>query len=168
MPDQITWKDEGEQLVARFPAPLSSLFSIVLRGTPSVPRNIYQPNIVAFFDVLYSPSLGNAEKFFNANAFSVNARHGGWTALTVSAKRGHKAAIEFLLKKNADIELTNANGETALMMAAKYSHEKVVECLLDHNANKAIVDSKGENLLMHCARSGNARLVRSSSVRASI
>jgi ankyrin repeat protein len=53
--------------------------------------------------------------------------------------RGHKAVVQLLLEKGADLESKdNRNGQTPLSWAAERGHEAVVKLLLEKGAEKPL------------------------------
>ena len=61
-------------------------------------------------------------------------------------------AIEFLLKKGADVNSRNSKGETALLNKARSGRGKIVELLLKNGADPNIPDQTGNSPLHYSAR----------------
>ncbi len=53
----------------------------------------------------------------------------GSTALTLSAREGHKDVVELLLTKGADVNAKLEDGSTALTFATKNKHKNIVMLL---------------------------------------
>ena len=65
-----------------------------------------------------------------------------WPPLLIAASSGHKAMVELLLAKGADVNSRDGSGQTALHLAAKNGFQSVAEVLL---ANKADVNARDKN-----------------------
>jgi ankyrin repeat protein len=87
-------------------------------------------------------------KFLLDNGAAVNkpSGPGRWTALQYAADGGHKAMVELLAERGADINARNDNGETALHLAAAKGYLSVAEALIlrkaDINARAKTLDDK--------------------------
>jgi ankyrin repeat protein len=67
----------------------------------------------------------------------------GRAPLHLAAYAGLLASVELLLKRGANIEVTDENQNTALHLAAKEGKKDVVLCLIQHGANVSPVNDKG-------------------------
>jgi uncharacterized protein len=76
-----------------------------------------------------------------ANGADINAkdRKGGGTALHYAVGNGHKDAVELLLSKKAEVNVTDDTGATPLSWAAGAGHKDMAKLLL---AGKADVNSR--------------------------
>ena len=63
----------------------------------------------------------------------------GDTNLIHAAKAGHKAIVDLLLKKHADVNMTGKERKTALYWAVEKNHVAVVKALLNADPNLEIV-----------------------------
>lgn len=72
----------------------------------------------------------------------VNIRSNGnkWTPLHKAALDGHEEIVELLIKKGANVNITNPVNETPLHDAAKEGHKKIVELLLNAGADKSLIN----------------------------
>ncbi|OCK91594.1 ankyrin, partial [Cenococcum geophilum 1.58] len=82
----------------------------------------------------------------------------GKTALMYAAQ-GHKAVLQLLLGKRAEVRVTDDDGQTALHWAARYGYEDIVGELLKTGA---ILDatSRHGTALSWAANSGHNAVVR--------
>ncbi|KAK3095975.1 hypothetical protein FSP39_021528 [Pinctada imbricata] len=62
----------------------------------------------------------------------------GKTALMVAIINGHQDLVELLLKKNADLSVTNEYGKTAYEMAHSMERRRIVRVLDDHLQSRGI------------------------------
>lgn len=81
-------------------------------------------------------------------ALDVNSRAddesdmGRWTALILAAQHGWIAAVEVLLKHDADVNLTRNDGTTPLISAIRNGHPEIVNILLENKKAKVNLDQK--------------------------
>jgi len=64
------------------------------------------------------------------------------TLLIIASQRGYFDLVKFLIKNNADIDITNSVGQTALNLATYYGHYSVAIYLINNNANVNKADEK--------------------------
>jgi ankyrin repeat protein/tetratricopeptide (TPR) repeat protein len=62
------------------------------------------------------------------------------TPLITAAENGHKAMVELLLERGADINAKDKRGMTALHLAAQHGFQAVVEALIAHKADVNALD----------------------------
>ncbi|KAJ9591792.1 hypothetical protein L9F63_001609, partial [Diploptera punctata] len=76
---------------------------------------------------------------------AINARdEGGYTALSIAARKGRVKIVQLLLEKDVNIELSDFEyNRTPLMWAAEWGRLIVVELLLHEGANKKARDKDG-------------------------
>lgn len=73
-----------------------------------------------------------------------------WTPLMVAASLGNSKALNYLIKKGADVSCVTDDGVSALMLAAKSNSLECVKVLLEANNNLVkLQDSNGMNALMY-------------------
>lgn len=79
----------------------------------------------------------------------------GHTALTAAATAGHLDIVRILLKRGANVAVTNLKDVTALICAVQEGHWEVAECLLAAGASIDQPDGKGRTALMAAAAEGH-------------
>jgi ankyrin repeat protein len=98
-----------------------------------------------------------------ADANIVNARCtecAGMTLLIGSAIGGQKAVIALLLRRQADIDMQDAEGHSALMAATEHAQTAAVAALLKSGASTDLRDAvDGETALMAACSSGHSAIV---------
>jgi len=93
----------------------------------------------------------------------VNApNHDGFTPLGLAAFFGHKAAVQVLLARGAEVDQTDKSrfANTALDAAVAGDHLEVVKVLLDHHASVNVRSSGGMTPLQKAAQNGNLEVCR--------
>ena len=69
-------------------------------------------------------------KIFLKRGAQVNKRDNrGWTALTITAERGHLGVVQLLLAAGADQHLRTKNGKTAYTIARQSGHKAIAKLL---------------------------------------
>ena len=71
----------------------------------------------------------------------------GWAPLHEAAMNGHLEVIEYLLEKNADINVRSRIGSTPLHWAARGGHTAAARLLLDHGADLDATNYEGKSAL---------------------
>jgi len=112
----------------------------------------------------------------------------GKTPLSMAAKKGHKDIVEllieqganvdgdpiliwaiennhvdwlnFLIEKNANVNVQDNSGKTPLIIAAQSGHTEVVQLLIDRDANVNVQDNYGNTPLSMAAEKGNKEIVK--------
>ncbi|KAI3339128.1 hypothetical protein F4824DRAFT_508504 [Ustulina deusta] len=84
----------------------------------------------------------------------------GLTALTHAARQGHKAVVQLLLDRGANINASNWVNNTALIEAAREGHEAVVQLLLHYGANINASNRVNNTALIEAAREGHEAVVQ--------
>ena len=82
-----------------------------------------------------------------------------WPPLLIAVSAGHKAMVELLLSKGADVNSRDSLGETALHLAAEHGFQSVAESLLAKKADVNARDVSLETPLHLAARNGHAAMV---------
>ncbi len=84
----------------------------------------------------------------------------GLTALMHAARQGHKAVVQLLLDRGANINASNWVNNTALIEAAREGHEAVVQLLLHYGANINASNRVNNTALIEAAREGHEAVVQ--------
>jgi len=84
------------------------------------------------------------------------------TPLMLASILGRKEIVEFLLDKEADVNLTDIEGNTALNIAAsaEFSSPEIVELLINAGSDVNTVNSNGNTPLMRAALSNNKEIFK--------
>lgn len=83
----------------------------------------------------------------------------GETSLICAASNGHKALVELLLAKGADVEAKDRrHGDTALMGAARNGHKEIVASLLGRGADVNVKDNRGRTALTLAVEEGHTQV----------
>lgn len=89
----------------------------------------------------------------------VDAKDDGWTALQLSAQKGHTEAVSLLLDKGADVNALNGNGYTPLLLAAMDGQVEVAKVLVAKGADLKAQTTSGVGVLHAAAQGGQAAIV---------
>jgi ankyrin repeat protein/beta-lactamase regulating signal transducer with metallopeptidase domain len=88
----------------------------------------------------------------------------GQTALHLAARHGHKAVVELLLDRDADVHAQRKRwpqlGATPLHEAAKHGHKEIVEVLLANGSEVNERDGSRWTALHYAARNGHKEIVK--------
>lgn len=105
-------------------------------------------------------NLKRVKKIIDDDPTQVNIQNiHGWTPLYLASIKGHTEVVEFLLARNADIELGNHMNERPLEKAAKFGHYDVVKTLLAHGATVNCKNDFGQIPLHWAAVWSNKEMV---------
>ncbi|CAF1126763.1 unnamed protein product, partial [Didymodactylos carnosus] len=85
----------------------------------------------------------------------------GETALTTASYCGHLDVVEYLLKRNANIDQTNHRQMTPLLAAVKAGMWHIVEYLIDQNASIELTDKQQRTPLIIAASEGHLAVIDS-------
>ena len=92
---------------------------------------------------------------------NVNAKnYSGWTALHLSADKGHLAVVKWLVAQGADMEAQDKNGRTALHKSAYRGHLAVVKWLVAQRADLHAKTKDGQTALLVSAWKGHLAVVK--------
>jgi len=88
--------------------------------------------------------------------------HDGFTPLGLAAFFGHKAAVQVLLSRGAEVDQTDKSrfANTALDAAVAGGHTEVVKVLLDHHASVNVRSAGGTTPLQKAAQNGNLEVCK--------
>jgi ankyrin repeat protein len=84
----------------------------------------------------------------------------GTTALHWAAFRGHREAVEALIRAGAPVDATDDNGIAPLALACGNGDEAIARILLEAGARPNLARPSGETPLMTAARTGNLPTVK--------
>ncbi|MFN0042834.1 MAG: ankyrin repeat domain-containing protein [Alphaproteobacteria bacterium] len=84
----------------------------------------------------------------------------GTTPLTVAAKNGQTAVVEYLVQNRAALEYRDRGQATALLLAAERGHAEIVDILLKAGADPNVPDRSGDTPLIKAAKGGYTDAVR--------
>lgn len=146
-----------------------SIFDVARTGTVEEvkelikqdPDVINQTNESGFTPLILACYRGNVEvaKFLIDNVKDINYRSGDGTALSGLAVKYNKDLVEYLLNKNADPNIADANGATPLFWAVKFGNKELAELLLKHKADKTIKDSQGMTPFEYALQTNNKEII---------
>lgn len=146
-----------------------SIFTIARSGTveqvkglmKTHPNCINQKNADGYTPLILACYRSNNEVvvFFIENGALINEISPMGTALMASIVKGNNDIVELLLKKNADVNVTDNQGTTPLMYAVQFKNSEVVKWLLEHKADKTKVDAKGKTAFEYAVFSGNEEII---------
>lgn len=104
------------------------------------------------YEACFSGSIDEAALFLEARA-DVNQRNGDnqETALHVAARNGHKACIELLQKRKADLNAFTKSGETALYIALKAHQVEAATALIAFGAHTSLRNGPNSETALHAA-----------------
>lgn len=78
------------------------------------------------------------EQCLSAGAFVDEQSSEGYTALMQAAGNGHKAAVEFLIARKANVNLKNKLGSFPLYYSAWCGYEDICDVLLRNGADRTL------------------------------
>ncbi|KAK7419579.1 hypothetical protein QQZ08_010792 [Neonectria magnoliae] len=84
----------------------------------------------------------------------------GRSALGVACANGSAGVVDVLLKKGADLTVTNSDGWTPLITASSNGHVEVVQLLLEKGADISVADRNGWMPLIVASRHGHVEVVK--------
>lgn len=81
------------------------------------------------------------------------------TALMAAVVKGNVVIGKYLLAKNVNPNLTDANGITALMYAVQFKNTELVKALLNYKADKTLLDKNGKTAFEYAVFSENEEII---------
>jgi len=146
-----------------------SIFDVARTGTVAEvkelmkqnPDVINQTNDSGFTPLILACYRGNIEvaNFLIDNVKDVNYKSREGTALSGLAVKYNKELVQHILEKNADPNITDANGATPLFWAVKFGNKELTELLLKYKADKTIKDSQGMTPFEYALQTNNKEII---------
>lgn len=146
-----------------------SIFDLARSGTVAEikelmkkdPNSINQTNESGFSPLILACYRGNIEvaKFLIDNVKDINYKSQEGTALSGLSVKYNKDLVEYLLKKNADPNSTDATGSTPLFWAVKFGNKELIELLLKYKADKSKKDSMGMTPFEYALQTNNKDII---------
>ena len=104
--------------------------------------------------------LAKVKAFLARDAKLLNLRDAdGAAPLHFAVAGGHKAVVEFLLSKKADVNAKKNDGVTPLHVAASLGKLEIAKLLIAKGAKKDATDSKGRTPLSLAGEKGNVEMI---------
>ncbi len=105
-----------------------------------------------------SDIIENIEKYLeNGNDINIINEDGN-TLLMQAVSIGYYDLADYLIDRNADINITNNNGENALILSANYPY--IMNLLINNNADINISDNNGKTALHYACEYGDLYSVK--------
>lgn len=146
-----------------------TIFDIARTGTVAEVKDLMKkdPNVInetneaGFSPLILACYRGNVEvaKFLADNVKDINYKSNEGTALSGLAFRYNKELVEYLLSKNANPNITDANGTTPLFWAVKSGNKELTELLLKYKADKSIKDLQGMTPFEYALQTNNKEII---------
>jgi ankyrin repeat protein len=127
---------------------------LLKKGAPPNARDAYGRPIL-----MIAASMGNTAvlQILLSRGASIQARESNvpeQTALHAASEAGRPAAVKFLLRHGAIVNVTDKWGVTPLMLAAEGGQENVVDILLENGAAVNVTDDEGNTALLLASAAG--------------
>ncbi|XP_060958069.1 uncharacterized protein LOC115701364 [Cannabis sativa] len=122
-------------------------------------------NLPVFSSLIFAAQAGNIEALealiswggFNADYQDDN----GFSAVMITAMKGHVEAFRFLVYAGADVKLSNKFGETAITLSeSNQNHDLFEKVMLEFALEKGNRNAGGFNALHYAARRGDLDAVK--------
>lgn len=146
-----------------------NIFDIARTGTVSEVKDLMKknPNVInennesGFSPLILACYRGNVEvaKFLIDNVKDINYKSKEGTALSGLSFRYNKELVEYLLKKNADPNIADANGTTPLFWAVNSGNKELTELLLKYKADKTLKDVQGMTPFEYALQTNNKEII---------
>ena len=81
------------------------------------------------------------------------------TALMAAVMRNNLELIHLFISKNANINLTNANGVTALMLAIQFKRAEIIKIFLENNINLSLKDNDGKSAFEYAINTNDQEII---------
>lgn len=156
-------------LIFNFNYAQKSIFEIAKNGTVEELKELYEKDTncinqrdkFGFSPLIYACYKGNFEVsnyLINIdNNLDYQSKEG--TALMAAVMKGNVEIIEKLIKKKANLDLTNDNGVTALMLAVQFKKLDIIKLLLKFNANVYLKDNEGKTVFEYAIATNDDTII---------
>ena len=105
-----------------------------------------------------SDIIERINKYLDNNGDINAVNKNGNTLLMEAVAIGYYDLADYLVEKNADISITNANGENALILSAHYPY--IMNLLINNNADINTADNNGKTALHYACEYGDLYSVK--------
>lgn len=146
-----------------------NVFDIARKGTLTEMKLLFEKdkNIVNAIDdngssiLILSCYRGNQEvaTFLINNNADLNYVSNNGTALMACVFKSEFQLVDELLKKNVNLDLTDANGQTALILAVQFKNVEMVKKLLNAKANKELKCKQNKTAFEYAVFSNNEEII---------
>jgi uncharacterized protein len=117
-------------------------------------KNSFSPLILACYHNNFPVA-----KFLIHNVSDLNYKSEMGTALMAATYKNQLELVQLLLDKNANINLTDANGMTALMLAVEVQNPKLIAFLLKYKADRTLKNKDGKTAFELAILIGNESII---------
>lgn len=145
------------------------VFNVARNGTLEQAKQLVKLDPAAFNVINeegFSPLLlacyrGNVEvaKFLIELGCNINQKSNMGTPLMAAVVKGNNQLIQYLVLKNADLDISDSNGTTALIYAVQFNNIQAIKILLKHNADKTHKDKQGKTAFEYAVFAGNEDII---------
>ena len=136
--------DDVKEIYSKQPAQLDSINS---KG--------FSPLILATYS-----SNNEVAKFIVDNSKNLNYSSNSGTAVMAATFKNNVTILEYLLKKGANPNLTDANGQTAVFLTVFTANIEVLQLLLNNNASISLRDKNNKLALDYALLMGNQNIIK--------
>lgn len=147
----------------------SSCFEVARKGSLSEVQSLFEKDksVVNAIDnngssmlilACYRGNIEVAKFLINHNAdLNYNSKNG--TALMACVFKGEFQLVDELIKKQANLDLTDGNGITALMLSVQFKNVEMVRKLVVAGANKTLKSKQDKTAFEYAVFSGNEQII---------
>jgi ankyrin repeat protein len=147
----------------------NSIFDVARKGSLSDMKLLFEKDkkVVNSTDergssmLILACYLGNHEvaKFLIEKGANINYVSLNGTALMASVYKNETDLVDELLKRNANLNLTDNNGQTALMLATQIKNTEIVRKLVNAGANKELKCKQNKTAFEYAVFSNNEEII---------